>query len=183
MQITGDATGQVYQLDATFKLVNVANGKVVLQGKAMSRAAYNRYQEIFANVRARYDAENRAARTVAESIKTRSPRISATRPRLPASPPSALTPRRRFRHGRLQDLSRRALRQVARSRRRAVLVYGPDAGLVAERAAALAQKFARQGKGRPRSSGSTTATSPRIPRDSRSSSAPSDVRKRQGRAA
>ncbi len=35
----------------------------------MSRAPYNRYQEIFANVRARYDAENRAARTVAESIK------------------------------------------------------------------------------------------------------------------
>lgn len=30
---------------------------------------------------------------------------------------------------------------------RAMLVYGPDAGLVAERAAALAEKFARQGKG------------------------------------
>ena len=46
------------------------SGKVVLQGKAISRAPYNRFQEIFANVRARYDAENRAARTMSESIKT-----------------------------------------------------------------------------------------------------------------
>jgi LPS-assembly lipoprotein len=70
VQITGDATGQIYQLDATFKLVDAANGKVLYQGKAISRAPYNRFQEIFANVRARYDAENRAARTVAESVRT-----------------------------------------------------------------------------------------------------------------
>lgn len=70
VQITGDATSQVFELTATFKLVNPANGQVILQGNAISRAPYNRYQEIFANVRARYDAENRAARTVAESIKT-----------------------------------------------------------------------------------------------------------------
>jgi LPS-assembly lipoprotein len=70
VEITGDATGQIYQLDATFKLVNSGNGQVVYQGKAISRAPYNRFQEIFANVRARYDAENRAARTVADSIRT-----------------------------------------------------------------------------------------------------------------
>ena len=70
VQITGDATGQVYQLDATFQLIDPNNGKVLVQGKAISRAPYNRFQEIFANVRARYDAENRAARTVSESIKT-----------------------------------------------------------------------------------------------------------------
>jgi LPS-assembly lipoprotein len=70
VQITGDATGQVYQLDATFKLLDPTNGKVLMQGKAVSRAPYNRFQEIFANVRARYDAENRAARTISESIKT-----------------------------------------------------------------------------------------------------------------
>ena len=69
VQITGDATGQIYQLDATFKLVD-DHGNVLLQGKGISRAPYNRFQEIFANVRARYDAENRAARTVAESIRT-----------------------------------------------------------------------------------------------------------------
>ena len=37
----------------------------------MSRAAFERYQQIYSNVRARYDAENRAATTVAESIKIR----------------------------------------------------------------------------------------------------------------
>ena len=70
VQITGDATGQVYQIVATFKLVDPTNGRVLMQGKAISRAPYNRFQEIFANVRARYDAENRAARTMSESIKT-----------------------------------------------------------------------------------------------------------------
>ena len=71
VEITGDATGQIYQLDATFKLVEAASGKIVLQGKGISRAPYNRFQEIFANVRARYDAENRAARTVADTIRIR----------------------------------------------------------------------------------------------------------------
>jgi LPS-assembly lipoprotein len=70
VEITGDATGQIFQLDATFKLVDAASGVVLVQGKAISRAPYNRFQEIFANARARYDAENRAARTVAESIRT-----------------------------------------------------------------------------------------------------------------
>jgi LPS-assembly lipoprotein len=70
VRITGDATGQVYQLTATFKLVDSSNGKIIYQGQAISRAPYNRFQEIFANVRARYDAENRAARTVSESIRT-----------------------------------------------------------------------------------------------------------------
>jgi len=70
VQITGDARGQVYQLQADYKLVNLVNGKVLYQGTAFSRAPYTRYQEIFANVRARYNAEDRAARTVSESIKT-----------------------------------------------------------------------------------------------------------------
>ena len=69
VKITGEATGQVYQIDATFKLKK--DGKVVLEGKALSRAAYDRYEQIFSNVRAQYDAQNRVARTIAESIKTR----------------------------------------------------------------------------------------------------------------
>ena len=60
----------VYQLDATFKLIEKSSGRILYQGKAISRAPYNRFQEIFANVRARYDAENRAARTISESIRT-----------------------------------------------------------------------------------------------------------------
>jgi len=70
VQITGDARGQVYQLQASYDLINLADGRVIYHGTAYSRAPYNRYQEIFANVRARYNAEDRAARTVSESIKT-----------------------------------------------------------------------------------------------------------------
>jgi LPS-assembly lipoprotein len=70
VQITGDARGQVFELTAQFKIVNLANGQIIHQGNAISRAPYERFQEIFSNVRARYDAENRAARIVAESIKT-----------------------------------------------------------------------------------------------------------------
>ena len=69
--LSGDATGEVYQLNATFKLVSRANGKVVLEGTATSRAPYERFQQVYSNVRAQYDAENRAASTVAESIKVR----------------------------------------------------------------------------------------------------------------
>jgi len=78
VQISGDARGQVYQLEASFKLIDSASGTVIHSGAAVSRAAYNRYQEIFANVRARRDAENRAADTVAESIKTQIAAFLAT---------------------------------------------------------------------------------------------------------
>ena len=78
VQISGDARGQVYQLEASFRLLDSATGKLIHQGSAVSRAPYTRYQEVFANVRARYDAENRAARTVSESIKTQVAAFLAT---------------------------------------------------------------------------------------------------------
>src|SRR3989337_57338 len=37
VQITGDATAQVYQIEANFKLINPSNGQVLLDGKAISR--------------------------------------------------------------------------------------------------------------------------------------------------
>lgn len=70
VRIDGDARGEVYQLEASFKLIDSSNGAVLYQGEAISRAPYTRFQEVFSNVRARYDAQNRAARTVSESIKT-----------------------------------------------------------------------------------------------------------------
>src|SRR6185312_7928192 len=67
----GAKLGEVMKaVDATSKLVDSASGKIVLQGKGIARAPYNRFQEIFANIRARYDAENRAARSVADSLRT-----------------------------------------------------------------------------------------------------------------
>lgn len=71
VRVTGDVTGQVYQLNANFKLVRLADSKVVLEGNSVGRAPFDRVESIYANVRARLDAENRAADTVAEGIKTR----------------------------------------------------------------------------------------------------------------
>jgi LPS-assembly lipoprotein len=70
VKISGDATGEVYELNASFKLMD-KSGNVLLQGKATSRAAYQRFQTIFSNVRAQYDAQDRAAKTVAETIRVR----------------------------------------------------------------------------------------------------------------
>lgn len=70
VQVTGNAQGQVYQLQATYTLVDTASGTVLHKGNAISRAPYTRFQEVFANVRARYNAEDRAAETISESIKS-----------------------------------------------------------------------------------------------------------------
>ena len=67
----GEALSQVYNLDATFKLVNLKTKAVVLNGNSYARASFERNRSIFSNVRAREDAENRAARTLAEELRTR----------------------------------------------------------------------------------------------------------------
>lgn len=68
---TGEALSQIYTLDANFKLIRLSDKQVVLQGASHGRAGFERFQQIYANVRAREDAENRAARTIADDIKTR----------------------------------------------------------------------------------------------------------------
>lgn len=71
VEATGEARGQVYVLKAEFKLVSLADRKIMFKGISNSRAALNNFESTFANVRARIDAENRAARTVADGISTR----------------------------------------------------------------------------------------------------------------
>lgn len=71
VELTGDVQGQLYNLDAQFALVRLADNQVVLQGKSAGRAAFDRFDSIFTNTRARIDAENRAARVVADGIRTR----------------------------------------------------------------------------------------------------------------
>ncbi|MGD9866711.1 MAG: LPS assembly lipoprotein LptE [Hyphomicrobiales bacterium] len=68
---TGDVLGEVYNLSAKFQLRRIENGEVVVDGASHARAAYDRYDPIFSNIRARVDAENRAARDIAENIRTR----------------------------------------------------------------------------------------------------------------
>src|SRR5262249_40594172 len=69
----GEALGQIYAIQASFRLIDVKSKdkKGVLQGTSNARAGYERFQSIYSNVRAREDAENRAARTVADDLKTR----------------------------------------------------------------------------------------------------------------
>lgn len=67
----GEARSAVFNLDAKFKLIRLSDKEVVLQGTSSGRAGFERFKSIFANVRAREDAENRAASTVGLELKTR----------------------------------------------------------------------------------------------------------------
>ncbi len=68
---TGEIQSQLYNLDAQFKLIRLVDNQVVLKGRSVGRAAFDRFNPIFSNIRARIDAENRAARVVADGIRTR----------------------------------------------------------------------------------------------------------------
>jgi LPS-assembly lipoprotein len=75
----GNAFGQIYNLDAAYRLIRISDKAVVAQGRSYGRAGFERgaptttdsSRSIFANVRAREGAENRAAKTVADELKTR----------------------------------------------------------------------------------------------------------------
>ena len=71
VKIDGDSLGQIYSVEASFQLISIKDKKVVLKGTSHARAGFERFQAIYSNVRARDDAENRAARTVADDLKTR----------------------------------------------------------------------------------------------------------------
>jgi len=71
VKIDGSSLGQIYAIEATFRMVRINDKKVVLEGTSHARAAFERFQSIYSNVRAREDAENRAARTIADDLKTR----------------------------------------------------------------------------------------------------------------
>ena len=71
IRIDGDARSQIYNLDASFKLIRKADNAVVLTGTSYGRAGFERNTSIFSNVRARDDAENRAASTVGQDLKSR----------------------------------------------------------------------------------------------------------------
>jgi LPS-assembly lipoprotein len=68
---TGEAEGQIYAVQASFRLVDNRQKKVVFEGTSHARAGFERFVSIYSNVRAREDAENRVARTIADDLKTR----------------------------------------------------------------------------------------------------------------
>lgn len=73
----GAATGQVVELDAEYRLVRLKDNEVVYKGYSSAQATYNQIGSTsiagssYGDVRAAIDAENRAAVSLADTIKTR----------------------------------------------------------------------------------------------------------------
>lgn len=68
---TGSVESQTYQLYTEFRLIRLSDNKVVMDGHNNARASFDKDQSVFADIRARRDAEDRAANTIAEAIRTR----------------------------------------------------------------------------------------------------------------
>ena len=70
---TGRVVAEITGIDANFVLTELAPGKIVMRGNTFARVSseYPGQQQRFARVRARLDAENRAAKVVAENVRTR----------------------------------------------------------------------------------------------------------------
>ena len=64
---------QQYGINASYNLVETASGKSVMTGNAFARVSYDNpgQQQRFANARGQRDAENRAAKVIADSIRSR----------------------------------------------------------------------------------------------------------------
>ena len=70
---TGRPDIQNYGIDATYTLTDVTNGKTVVTSTTFSRVSYNipGQQQRFAGDRGLRDAEDRAAKVIAENIRSR----------------------------------------------------------------------------------------------------------------
>jgi LPS-assembly lipoprotein len=73
---TGAPTGQVLQLDAEYRLIRLKDNEAVFKAWSTAEAAYNLsgatgIGSTYGDTRASLDAENRAARSLADTIKTR----------------------------------------------------------------------------------------------------------------
>src|SRR4051812_27657525 len=70
---TARADVQQFGINASFSLIEVATGKQVVTGQTFARVAYDSpgQSQRFANARGQRDAENRAAKTISDSIKSR----------------------------------------------------------------------------------------------------------------
>lgn len=67
----GTSAGVVFQIDARFQLVDIASKKILLEGLSQGRASSERFTNVYSNVRATDDAQDRAARTIATDLKAR----------------------------------------------------------------------------------------------------------------
>lgn len=68
---SGRPVAQMVSFDVTYKLQDVVQDRIVLSEQAMARVSLDASQQRFANLRALRDAENRAAKVVADQIRAR----------------------------------------------------------------------------------------------------------------
>ena len=66
---TGEATGQNLQVLARYQLLDAATGVRLLADAQRITTTYDRFEQGFADLRAERDAQNRAARELAERIR------------------------------------------------------------------------------------------------------------------
>ena len=64
-----DNTSGSITVVASYDLIDLSTGKAVANGSRQAQAHYDRTGQVFANTRAERDAENRAAREAAESLR------------------------------------------------------------------------------------------------------------------
>jgi LPS-assembly lipoprotein len=71
--ITTIESAPVYSINVTasYDIVKIETGASVLKGTARGSASYNRVNQVYANTRAKIDAENRAAEAAAMDLSTR----------------------------------------------------------------------------------------------------------------
>lgn len=72
-QTTGRVLAEITGIDANYTLTELATGKVVMRANTFARVSsdYPGQQQRFARVRARIEAEERAAKVIAENVRTR----------------------------------------------------------------------------------------------------------------
>lgn len=78
--VTGRADAATLVAEATFSMRRIADESIIVSGKAVGSASYDRTQQRFANVRAARDAEIRIAKLLAEQIRTRLAAAVVSRP-------------------------------------------------------------------------------------------------------
>src|SRR5437764_2983347 len=73
--LTGRVEAEITGIDASFTLTELATGKAVMNGRTFARVSsdYPGQQQRFARVRVRLDAANRAAKVIAENVRTHVP--------------------------------------------------------------------------------------------------------------
>ena len=71
--LTGRVEAEITGIDSNYTLIELSSGKTVLNGRTFARVSsdYPGQQQRFARVRARLEAEDRAAKVIAENIRTR----------------------------------------------------------------------------------------------------------------